>query len=151
MQQGNTTTVPWVFIIVGFLALFGSIGTAIHSWDFVKHAVRGEGKITAMREQYDRKDQSSTYAPTFQFRDASGHEHTVESHTSSYPPAHRVGDIVPVIYKPSEPDNARIDSFLYNWGLPTLFGIIGIVGLPVGLCSLYSRRRSSTGLNAITQ
>ncbi|MEO1171377.1 MAG: DUF3592 domain-containing protein [Myxococcota bacterium] len=55
-----------------------------------------------------------------------------EGSVSSKPPAYSVGEQVEVLYLPDDPSDARIDSFLENWFVTTLLGILGTVFTAAG-------------------
>ena len=100
-------------------------------WQFVRLAARADGRVVQMVEQ-DGED-GKLYAPVFVFRDSSGEEHTVHSHTASYPPEHQIGDSVRVLYLPGRPQDAKTDRFFSLWGLPFVTGILAAFYVPLGL------------------
>ncbi len=85
-----------------------------------------------MIEQKD-KDEGTVYFPVFTFTDAQGTVHTIHSSSGSSPPDYEVGDSVPVLYSPNDPENAKIDSFFSVWGISLITGILGGIYLPAGL------------------
>jgi hypothetical protein len=137
MQGPGRRATPWVFIAGGSISLVIALAALLHSWWFVNTAARATGIVIEMREQTDKEDGATTYSPTFRFRDASGAEHTVASTASSSPPRHRIGDAVRVLYRPSDPESARIDGYWYLWGFPTITGFVGTFSLAIGLVVLF--------------
>lgn len=125
--------VGWLLIGLGCAALLGACGAAIYSWHFTSVALRTSGTVIEMREQTDKESGSVSYAPTFRFQDASGAAHTVSSGFYSSPPEFHVGDVIVVLYRSNDPQDARIDSYWQVWGLPSLLGIGGCIELPIGL------------------
>jgi hypothetical protein len=81
-------------------------------------------------------DDETAYFAIFSFTDDKGGEHTVRSRLSSSPAQERVGDVIPILYPPSEPDRARIGTHRYVWGLTIASAVPGVVVLPVGLIIL---------------
>ena len=48
----------------------------------------------------------------------------------------RVGEKVVVRYRPDRPGEAEVDSFFTLWGAASLFGVLGLVFLSVGIAAL---------------
>jgi hypothetical protein len=82
-------------------------------------------------------DSGTVFRPVFVFRDAQGAEHEIYSTVGTYPPAHKVGDKVSVLYKADEPENAVIDAFFDVWLLPLILGIIGAAQMLAALVVLF--------------
>jgi hypothetical protein len=129
--------IAWVVIILGCAALVGALGTMLYTWNFTRFAQRTSGTVIQMREQADKNSGSMSYAPTFRFQNDSGSPHTVSSGFFSSPPEFHVGDVVTVLYRRDDPQDARIDSYWQVWGLPSLLGIGGCIELPIGLIVLF--------------
>lgn len=66
-----------------------------------------------------------TYAPVVQYM-ANGREYTVESRTSSNPPAYAVGDMVEVHYNPDNPEESFFDKDSLVVVLGVVFGAVGV-------------------------
>ncbi len=49
-----------------------------------------------------------------------------------------IGDTVPVRYRPSRPDRARIDSFMEIWATPVIFGGLFLVFAVIGIIAPYA-------------
>ncbi|OQB90703.1 MAG: hypothetical protein BWX84_01763 [Verrucomicrobia bacterium ADurb.Bin118] len=128
--------VPKLFIGTGCVLLVAASATAIHTWHFTRTAQRTTGTILEMRQKTDKGSGDVTYAPTFQFEDAAGAQHTVASSFYSSPPEFHVGDNVSVLYRPDAPRRARIVSFRQLWALPIVLGVMGVVAVPLGVILL---------------
>lgn len=136
--QGTQRPVIAKFVIGMGCALFVcALATALHTWHFTRIAQRTGGMVIEMRQHTDKDSGSVGYAPTFQFQDAAGAQHTVSSSFYTFPPEFHVGDKVTVLYRSDAPQTARIDSYWQVWGLPSLLGIIGSIELPAGLIVLF--------------
>jgi hypothetical protein len=132
----NRPAIARLMICMGCLTLVGAIALLLHTWHFTRNAQRTAGVVTELRAA--GKDASETiYAPTFQFHDASRTAHKVSSSFYSSPPEFQVGDKVQILYHRDAPQSARIDSYWQVWGFPSLLGIIGSVGLPIGIAALF--------------
>lgn len=128
--------VPKLFIGTGCVLLVAASATAIHTWHFTRTAQRTTGTILEMRQKTDKGSGDVTYAPTFQFEDAAGAQHTVASSFYSSPPEFHAGDNVSVLYRPDAPRRARIVSFRQLWALPIVLGVMGVVAVPLGVILL---------------
>jgi hypothetical protein len=137
MQRPKRPVIAWFLIAGASICLAVAVSASLYSWHFVSTAARATGTVTELREHTDKEHDSTSYAPTFSFRDAAGVEHTVVSTLYSSPPQHRIGETVPVLYRPTDPQSARVDGYWYLWGLPTITGLLGGFYLPVGLVVLF--------------
>ncbi len=129
MDTGTTHFVSIIALVMSAVSLLFGLGAGVHTLLFLNKAVTATGTITRMDEHQGNKAQR-LYTPVFTYIDPQGEEHEVISSHSSSPPAYAVGDRVPVLYDPRDPENAKIDSFISVWGLafmPALFGIINAV------------------------
>lgn len=135
--QTNPLTVARIIVLAGCLLLIATAATGLHAWNFTRHAVKASGTIIEMRPRYDRESNSTSYSPTFRFRDGQGGEHTVDCNFSTYPPLFQIGEKVNVLFRPDAPDKARIDSYWEVWGATTLLGGFSGVLLCIGLGLLY--------------
>jgi Protein of unknown function (DUF3592) len=114
---------PAGFVLLGLAAFF--------TWrtsNFIQRSQAAAGIVTALKP-VTRTDSDSnsdiTYAPVFSFKAADGKAYSVTSHASSDPPGFDVGDEVTVLYDPSNPQQARIDTFWQLWAVPVVLGSIG--------------------------
>ena len=125
------------FIITGgSICLLIAFTSILYFWHFVRTASHADGKVIRMIEQKD-KDDSTMYFPVFTFRDAEGSEHTIHSSSGSFPPDYEVGDTVPVLYSPTSPTNAKINSFFSIWGISLITGVLGGIYMPAGFVVLF--------------
>lgn len=72
------------------------------------------------------------YAPVYKFTAKDGIEYLVHSSTSSYPPAFKVGQEIPILYDSSNPKKAEIDTFFDIWLVPFVFTMLTIFMLFMG-------------------
>lgn len=134
--RGLLKIMGYLFAALSIILLIASIFTYFRTRHFIDVAVRGEGKVIKLVESHD-KDNGTTFRPVFVFRDSHGTEHEIYSSVGSYPPAHKVGDKVTVLYRVEEPENASLDGFFDLWLLPFVLGIIGAVQMIVALIALF--------------
>lgn len=69
-----------------------------------------------------------------------GAVHTVPSRVYSSAPEFRLGDPVPILFRPDAPESARIDSYWHVWGLASALGIISAIALPAGFVFVFFPR-----------
>lgn len=112
--------VPFIFFLLGLVFLAVGGGWVDRTKDFKQSAARTEGVVIDLVIT-----RSGTYAPVFEFDDASGVRHRIVSATASNPPAFEVSERVRVLYQPGHPEGARIDSFLELWLGPLIFLVLG--------------------------
>ena len=89
------------------------------SWNLQTNGESIEGTVVRLNEQSDSEGGCCTYVPVVEF-DAGGRAYSFEGDTASDPPAYRVGQRVPVIYEPSDPQTAQIDKWSERWLFPIL-------------------------------
>ena len=118
-------------ITLSSLSALVSLLSLVLACHFVRSAARTEGRVIQIEER--KAEYGKVYAPIFAFRDATGAEHTVQSHTVSNPPEYQVGDTVGVLYPPSSPEDAETDTFFSNWGTPLITGLLAAFYMPLGL------------------
>jgi hypothetical protein len=111
-------------LAVGLFILCGSLFFANQTLTFVRASLKTQGTVVRLRKVNGRKRQAN-YAPVFAFTDAAGHSFTVNSHSVSNPPSYSIGDTVPVLYQPDDPQHATIDSFVELWLWALIGGSIG--------------------------
>lgn len=104
--------------------------------------IRGEvtsGKVIGLVEHGDPHPSDITWSPVVEYRDGNGEIHefecTVSSHArktgwqqSSQPakPEFEIGDVIEVVYDPSDPGTARIKSWKRIWYFPLFLGCFGV-------------------------
>jgi hypothetical protein len=125
--------VKWAFLIMGILFLAGSLISAHRTQSFLRQCVTAQGKVVALKPVHSSRNNSISYAPVFRFDVPGWHFATVVSHTSSRPPAFKVGEGVTVLYQPGHPEDAVIDSFGQLWLGDLVFGIAGAMSIGMAL------------------
>lgn len=93
---------------------------------FLKNARATNAVIIELRET-ENDSGNILYAPVYRFTDENGDEFIIRSSTASDPPIGKIGDSIKVYYAPGNPDTSIENRFFSKWGLPTIFGILGIV------------------------
>ena len=124
--------------VVGTLIILSSIGplafgaySLITTCVFLQDAVKTNGTITEFKEWTSSGELN--YSPVIAFTDAEGKDHTFVRNVSSTDPSCKVGDTVPVLYDPKNPDMAAVNSFTTLWLFSVLFVPMGIISLVIGV------------------
>lgn len=112
------------------------------SWltlDFARGTAKAEGEVVSYQEIRD--EDATRYRPRVRFRTATGEIVTVSGQLSAQSQRFPVGARVPLIYKVSEPTQARIALFTDNWLGACIAAVVGLVGLVGGLLVRRAVRR----------
>ncbi len=133
-----TQLLPLLFFLCGIGLCCAALYHHRNTQKFLASAVETTGTVVALNEESSNDTDSvtgTTYRPVIGFRIDAARAFTFESMVHSNPPLYRVGDTVPVLYNPLDPNQARIRSFTYLRLLPILLGGLGVLfsGLGLGL------------------
>lgn len=130
-------------LIAGPCLLAVGLGfTAYTTW-FLHHSATIKGTIVSLREVHDAQDDSITYAPVFTFTASDGRSYAVSSNTGNNPPAFTTGQPIDIRYNPTNPNGAKIDTFLQLWLFPLVFAILGALATAFGYVLLRYERRAN--------
>ncbi len=126
-----------IFGLVG-LVFFGVAFFAARSeWVFRAGAISAPGRVVDLAPTSGSKG-GTVYKPVFEFTDRDDRMHRVTGSVASSPPSFRRGEAVTVLYRPENPQEAHIDSFMEAWLLPLIFGGLGGVFTSIaGGCLIY--------------
>ncbi len=133
----------WVFLVVGLALLVGASISAYRTQNFLRTCMTAQGRIAGFKPVHSIGRGRTTYAPVFRFNVPGTHFATVVSHTSSNPPAFKVGEWVTVRYPAGHPEKAVIDSFGQLWLMDWVCGCFGAVFFGFGLLTLISGWRGN--------
>jgi len=111
--------------LVAGSSLLASLISAIITADFLRDAKNTTGTIVASKTMTNDEG-TVLFRPTFAFN-VDGRDYSVTSTAYVSPSPGGVGHRVPVLFDPSKPSNARIDSFVYIWMFPTVTFSLGLV------------------------
>lgn len=125
--------------VVGFVFLLVGIGLLVGAWFPTKSSLElrdvGEpvpGTIT--RYTTSHSDDGPSYAPVFRYEvNGQTYEHEQSVSSSSIP---NVGETQTLLVDPSDPTNAKPDSFMGMWFLTALLGGMGALFFLIGFFSL---------------
>jgi uncharacterized protein DUF3592 len=117
-----------VCAVLAFLLGLGMLGAAylaIATRRDVATAARADGTVIELIESRDADSQS--FHPRVRFITAKGESVEFTSSVGSNPAGFDIGEHVTVLYDPSDPQGARIDSFVQLWFVPLFLGGFGLV------------------------
>jgi hypothetical protein len=124
-RSGRTMTRVLFFLFAGISALMLVIAllTGISTARRLSTEQRAFAQVIEMTERRSSEG-SIFYYPVVAFDLPDGRGQRVQLGEGSWPPAHRVGDLVTVLYQPQNPLDARIDSAggtaaLWTWTIVT--------------------------------
>lgn len=89
------------------------------SWKLEQQGERTTGNVVRLEESNSSEGGCCVYSPVIEFV-AGGQTYSFESGNASDPPAYDVGEEVPVLYDPSNPETAQINSFFERWVFPII-------------------------------
>ena len=153
-MQTSSTTNPATFLSrlgifamapIGLVLLALAVFVTWNTTTWLKRTVEAQGTVTQMLHVTD-KDGDVTYKPVVRFSTAEGKTIEFKSSFSSSPPAYRVGQSVPVVYLPEEPEYAQIRGFLSLWMGPMIIAFIGTIFFLIGAAMIAASRRVSREL-----
>ena len=98
---------------------------------FLETAVSTSGTIVDLVAS-SGSEGGTVYQSVVQFMTADGQTVTWQESMASNPPAGQPGDQVPMLYDPTDPNDARIAKPFRMWFLPGLFALLGVIFDGVG-------------------
>ncbi len=132
-ESGRTLTRVLLFVFLGIAVLMVVVAvlTGISTSRKLAREQRALGQVTELIERKD-ENANSFYYPRVAFDVPDGGRYNVPLAEGSWPPSHRVGDLVTVLYDSQNPMDARMDSrggtsALWTWTLVT--GVLGVAFL----------------------
>lgn len=155
-------------VLVLLAAIFGGValillliagGLALHTRSFLGDAASAEGTVVELvgrqscsTDDDHRRTCSTVYAPRVRFTTADGREIEYLSTNATSPPAYHEGQQVDVRYRPADPTDARIHSFVDLWLAPVIVGgigvIFGVVAAALAFIPAALRRRAQAAATA---
>ncbi|SFZ72466.1 DUF3592 domain-containing protein [Chitinimonas taiwanensis] len=124
--------IKYTFTLAGAALLIGAVLTFNSTSSFLDRAVPTKGiVIDLLASSYNN---STTYKPVVQFQTQSGEKIQFSTSSSSNPPRFDIDEEVDILYIPSEPRKAEINSTFSLWGGTIILGILGGAFSLVGGC-----------------
>ncbi|HSY35098.1 MAG TPA: DUF3592 domain-containing protein [Acidobacteriaceae bacterium] len=117
--------------VLGLGLLVMAAGFAAHSWNFARTRVRTTATITENVSGF-AKEGGVVYAPRFRFRLPSGELVTVQAAKGSEEIEFAAGEVVPVLYRADDPQEAVIATVWRAYEGAIVLGVLGVVLFDVG-------------------
>jgi len=133
--------IKYLFLLIGLGMLVGSFFLYQNTVSFLETAIKADGVVVDLVRS--RNSDSTTYAPTVRFKTNRGNTIEFTSTTSSNPPSYSVGEKVEVLYEPSQPHSAKINSFFSVWGGAVIVCGLGTVFFVVGFAIIIASIRKA--------
>jgi hypothetical protein len=129
------------FCIAGPLLLILALVTAAQRATLLISGLHAEATVIGARQQGSTR---RTYAPVFQFTAGDGQSYTVSSDVYGKESAVKFGKRIPILYLPTHPESARIDTFAPLWAMPLVVGVVGagFCVVPAIMLVAWMRRRA---------
>lgn len=89
------------------------------SWRLETNGETTTGIVTSLDEQSDTNSGCCTYVPIVEF-EVGGSAYSLRGDTASNPPQFEVGEQVPVLYDPLDPNTAQINKWSQRWIFPIM-------------------------------
>jgi len=143
------TLIKYVFSALGVGMLVGAFLWYQHTKSFIAEAQRAEGSVVQLVAS--RSGDSVTYKPVVRFSAQTGEEIEFTSSSGSSPPSYAEGEKVPVLYRPSDPHNARIDGAFSLWGGALIVGGLGAIFFTIGAAMILFTRLKEKKIDYLRQ
>ena len=128
IAPGSATLNLMLYVVLAIGAIFAAVGVgfAISQVRFLARATNADARVVGLlREPTDQG--GFVYRPQLEYVTPAGQTVRVTLSTASDPPGYYVGEVVPILFDPTQPASAIPNTFWGRW-LPTLiFGGVGIV------------------------
>lgn len=122
---------PIILVIAGV--------TAVERAIFLHSALTVEGQVVALRAAPTKSSSRRSYYSIFRFTADDGQAYTVTSNVADRQTA-SIGKTIHVLYLPSHPQTARIDTFAQLWEGVIVPGVVGAAFSTIPLLVLIRRR-----------
>lgn len=115
-MQIGCWTIFFNLFFAGF-CLWGAYAGYI-SWKLQNEGITTTGTVIRLEES-SSEGGCCVYSPVVEFN-ANGQTYSFEGGNASDPPAYEVGELVDVIYTPSDPSTAQINKWTERWLFPII-------------------------------
>jgi hypothetical protein len=119
-----------VFVALGLMSLVIGVVMLRSSKKLAREGVAADGVVVRVEESRSGADgnELTSYLPVFEFKSADGVMHSVKSRRgSNSSKAFKVGQPIPVLYLPTQPEKAQINKAGLMWVGPAVFCVLGVV------------------------
>jgi len=131
-----------LLFLIGSGLLVGDFYMIKSTYGFLKSSEKTEGVVTKLISNRS-SDGKIMYNPEISFSDVSGKVIIFQSSLSSTIPDYAVGEKVSVLYDKTNPQKAKINTFLQLWFGPMIMTVLGAVFFLIGLFTLLDKNRKT--------
>ena len=89
------------------------------SWKLQEEGITTTGTVVRLEESSSSEGGCCVYSPVVEF-ESNGQTYSFEGDNASDPPAYETGEVVNVIYDPSDPSSAQINKWSERWLFPII-------------------------------
>ncbi len=129
-----------IFGGIGLLLLFLAVYFFTDTLQAQKNAFRVKGTVIELERSRGSKG-GSVYTPVVEFQ-LNNQPVKIYGSVASSPPAFERGEVVEVIVNLKNPEESRIDSFMENWFVVLILGLMGSIFSAIGGGVLYQGIKS---------
>lgn len=137
----NAKAVKTLFLAAGGFSFLVGLGWLAYG-GLLKIRGRSADGIVVGEDEGTSADNDSVVAPVISFKTAEGRTIKFTSIMYSRNEDHALGQHVPVLYDPSAPKWAEIDSFKTLWLMPALFLGCGVACVAAGFGAAWTLRKT---------
>lgn len=138
----------WVFlwVLIALIPSYFALQSYLYWRNFTFTGISTTGTIIRLHEEEKNDSHGysyTVYTPIFSFVANDSKKYEVQGSYSSRNTSDRLGDIVPIIYNPQQPSEAKISRFSDLYLKATALAGLALFCLFLGLWPLISRHRSA--------
>lgn len=134
----NKHHIGWVIVIIGLLVIASGLPSVIQTLDYLNKSKYTSGVVVTNAERDFHN--AHFYIPIVEFKTAEGETRQFKSITEYSPQKYFNGDQVEVIYDPSNPAKADINSSFEIWSESLATIVIGLFFVLIGVFAKDKKR-----------
>jgi len=129
-RETNPKIVGIIFSTLGIILLTASFFVCKNMKNFIAISEKADGIVV---DVVSRGAKSRSYYPVVSFTARDGREYRFEGGIGSNPPDYSTHDRLKVLYDPSNPKTASIDTFFQKWFATAILFILGFIFSAIGI------------------
>jgi hypothetical protein len=136
-----------ILLTIGFAFCAGTLVAATHTLLFLHRATRTQARFNGAIAHSGYNGGTFLF-PQFVFHTADNQEVTLNSKDGSTGQPYTDNQAVPILYDPSNPRNAQLDSFLHLWLATLILSPFALLFTAIPLSVMRSIRRDKTPIRS---
>ena len=132
----------WAFVLIGIGLCIMSIYSLSRTLRLVRVGTRTIGTVIRIDVNKNATDRHTESATVYEFKTTHGETFSATATYTSTQALHTIGDPIPVIYDPADPNHSSIDDSRDLWGVATIFPIFGLVMILCGAVPLRLNKKA---------